>query len=169
MKLSRTERWILSNQLRILAALHPKEKSDYSQPIEALECGYELEYEALCQHIYKEKDCLNEEQCREVLDILGMWDALRYSYGRLEDKSGIELSRVQFPGFDGNNEPTYLGYTQHLRATRRYEHLHRGDNFNSHAPLLPWYRLMLEVWRAGGEKRELSKEEIVRLLAVKVQ
>ena len=45
MKLTRQERWILSNQYKILKAVEGVDH--YNQAIDALESGYEAEYESL--------------------------------------------------------------------------------------------------------------------------
>ncbi len=52
MKLTRTERWILSNQYRILEALYPDERGSLEKARIALESGYELEYDGMSQRIY---------------------------------------------------------------------------------------------------------------------
>lgn len=67
MKLSRTERWMLSNQYRILEALYPADAGSYARHREALESGYELHYDWMIGSIYDDKDTLSSEDCREVM------------------------------------------------------------------------------------------------------
>src|SRR5436309_1114793 len=98
MKLSRTERLMLSNQYRILEALYPNERKSLEEKRVAVESGYELHYEWLAEHVYQDKDCMNEAQSREVLDILAMFDAIKIAYDHLQDKTGIEEHRVKFSG-----------------------------------------------------------------------
>jgi uncharacterized protein YfbU (UPF0304 family) len=72
MKLSRVERWMLVNQMRMLEALYPDEARSIAEHREALEQGYELHYGEFAQHIYDDKDTLTVEGCKEVLNVLWM-------------------------------------------------------------------------------------------------
>jgi hypothetical protein len=56
MKLTRTERWILVNQYRILEALYPDEAKWFAENREALSSGYELHYRGMIDFIYDEED-----------------------------------------------------------------------------------------------------------------
>ncbi len=164
MKLNRVQRWILSNQHKILASLtkDQNEAAHYDRIRAILECGYELEYEWHIQHIYPEDQCLTADQCIEVLDILSMFTALQHSYEELQDKSGIDAHWITFRGFDGNSESAQLGYCRHVRSEGKFENLEPGkDNFNSHAPLLDTYRRMLSVWKPLRTEDMSGKAEIV--------
>ena len=55
-KLTRVERYILSNQFRILEALYPDEASHFATTREALEHGYEILYDWDMEHIYDDTD-----------------------------------------------------------------------------------------------------------------
>jgi uncharacterized protein len=169
MKLSRVERWMLVNQMRILEALYPDEAKSIAEQREALEAGYELHYGGFAEHIYDEKDALSPEACREVLDILSMHRALKFGYDALKDKSGIEESRVTFVGFDGNNETTLMGYTRWFCDSDggRFKELNRGDDFNSHDPMLANYRAMLTEWEKSKDKNRLTKDDIIRITSVR--
>ena len=163
MKLSHAERWILSNQFRILQLLDKNEAEYYAKAKEAIDSGYELEYGSLSQYI--DSDVVTEEECREVIDILSMFDTLRHSYENLPDKSGIEEWRVKFAGFDGNNEVKQMAYARYFCNLDggRFVHLERADDFNSHCPVLDRYRSMLSEWKQSEKKHELSKEDIIRI------
>lgn len=169
MKLTRTERWMLVNQHRILEALYPKEKEYHKNACEALENGYELEYDGLCENIYKDADTMTLDECKEVVDILAMFDALKQSYKSLKDKSGVEEGRTKFLGFDGNNESKQMAYARFFctgGSIKRFSDLDKGDNFNSHMPTLSGYRNMLREWKPTRTKFPLSKDDIVRIAAV---
>ncbi len=170
MELSRKDRWVLSNQYRILEALYPDEADGFRQTREALESGYALHYDP--QHIYEDE--LSVDQCREVLDILDMHRALHFSFRNLQDTQGIDKRNVEFDGFDGNNETSYLGYARYYwgldGGEQRFKELHgSGDDFNSHSPVLDIYRRMLAVWK-GKLKRshELTKDQIQQILKERV-
>jgi uncharacterized protein YfbU (UPF0304 family) len=170
MKLSRIERWILFNQYQMLARLCPEEARAYARYQEALQCGYEAEYDTMAQHIYREDSCLSAEECNEVVTILDMFRALKQSYEGLADTSGIEPHAVQFMGFDGNNETTRMAYARYFCESDlpRFEELHhRGGRLNSHMPVLGIYRRMLAEWNRIDQKYELSKDEILRIVSVR--
>jgi uncharacterized protein YfbU (UPF0304 family) len=169
MTLTRTERWIISNQFHILEILSPKEAQHFANGREALECGYELEYEELCQNIYKEGDTLSNEACEEVINILDMFDNLKRCFDALPPKSGIEEGRVKFPGFDGNHETKQMAYARYFcdGRTPRFTDLPRANNFNSHMQSLPRYRSMLHEWERSTDKNNLTKDDILRIVSAK--
>src|SRR3954468_5735854 len=114
LKLTRTERWILANQYRILEALYPDEAKRLAEYREAIEHGYELHYDWIAHSIYDKGDALSAEECKEVIQILDMHRALKRSYEALTDKSGIKEYGVKFAGFDGNNETAQMAYARYF-------------------------------------------------------
>jgi uncharacterized protein len=164
MKLSRVERFILSNQYLILEKFDPDNAEHYARGRKALAEGYEIEYDGLAEGIYDDPHCLAEDECKEVLEILTMFKALHFSFAELADKSGIEESHLRFSGFDGNNELKQLGYAQYV-AERFPE---TDTSLNSHWPMLPLYRQMLTEWNKieGIEQSHLSKDAIKRITTV---
>ena len=93
MKLTKTERWILSNQYRILEKLCPDEADEFAEAREVVECGYEQDYGGISQHI--DKVPMSVEDCKEVVDILLMFSEMKYAFDTLDDKSGIDLERIR--------------------------------------------------------------------------
>lgn len=166
MKLTRAERWILANQYRILEALYPSD--GYDKAREVLECGYELHYDWISEHIYGDRDVMTTSECEEVLAILDMFSMLEAAYEKLADRSGIEEWAVRFSGFDGNNETKQLGYARFFCSHDggRYPELRRGD-FNSHCPTLDAYRRMLVEWEKASDKLSLTKEDVVRMASAR--
>jgi uncharacterized protein YfbU (UPF0304 family) len=160
MQLSRIERWLLSNQFAILAALYPDEAKEYERMKEAVDSGYEFEFERMAQHVYAEG--LPEDACKEVLEILSMFDYLKQGYERLSDKSGIDAHDITFIGFDGNNEVSYMGYAEFFCGQGRFGSLNIQD-FNSHCPTIEMYRRMLQAHRESVDKYRLTKDDIVRI------
>lgn len=164
MQLSRQQRWILSNQYRILEALYPAEADDFRHTREAIERGYEQEYDWESEHIYGPENSLSPEECITVIHTMSMFEALERGYDQLTDKGGIEPYEVEFAGFDGNNETEYMGYARHYCEGMggRFHHLKRYPNFNSHAPTLDRYRRMLGAWQAADEPREFATADDMR-------
>lgn len=165
MKLTRTEKWILSNQYRILDILSPKEAEDFAYFREAIEKGYAHDIDHYCP-VYPDNDCLTTDECIEIVRILGMFDNLKSSYDRLSDKTGIDEQWIKFHGFSGNEESKQLSYVRFIcdPRTGRFETIDRGDNFDSHAPLLPNYRRMLGVYMPMESKHPLSKEDVKKII-----
>lgn len=167
MSLTRNERWILSNQYRILAALCPDEAEHFDAAREAIDCGYELHYSWLTEHIYE--DIMSVEECREVIDILSMFEKIKWAYDALADKSGIDEWRTKFGGFSGNEEGKQTAYARYYctHDTPRFVTLGLTDkDFNGHIPVLGRYRRMLGLWEASQDKNALTKEDIVRITSV---
>ena len=159
MQLTKTERWILSNQYRILEALYPDEADSLMKARMALDSGYELEYEHISQHI--DKDTLNKHDCVEVHDILQMFSNLKHAYEKLSEKPEIDMWQIEFIGFDGNNEPEQLAYARYLcEDGEHYEDLHVR---NSHSHTLDRYRRQLRVWRSMDHPFMLTKDEIEQI------
>jgi uncharacterized protein YfbU (UPF0304 family) len=171
MKLTRTERWMLANQFKILEKVDPESADYYQECQDIVQKGYEMEYSWISQHVYDEKDCLSVDECGELYDILSMHSDLKYSYEALADKSGIDPSDLKFWGFDGNNETKWLGYCRHVcdGHEKKFGELERADNFNSHMPTLDMYRRMLKVWQPispgkRGISQGLSADQITEII-----
>jgi uncharacterized protein YfbU (UPF0304 family) len=72
--------------------------------VKILENGFEHEYSQLSQAI---GEPLTEDECKFVIDTLVMYDALQQRHSKNKDDVPADLG---FPGFDGNNEWSYLAY-----------------------------------------------------------
>ena len=165
MKLSKTERLLLSNQYKILQNLYPEDVAYYKEAQDIVDEGYELFYDLLTSHISHEP--LNNEQCREVLDILTMYRILYFSYRDLEDKTEIDKTAIQFDGFDGNHEINYLSFAQFLIFKQgKFAELAPQDQYtdlNSHSEKISSYRKMLKEWQKINKRNRLTKEDIQRI------
>lgn len=165
MKYTKTERLILSNQLKILSLLKCNDYTEetYKAHIQALEDGYEYEYDEVAQHI---SDPMSEEDCREVYDILQMFRMLSLSYSKLTDKSGIDEKQVKFNGFDGNYETSQYGYCMFIIDVKgRFDKSMLTGELNSHAPRLKYYREMLKRWSSLGKPGDvLTRDQILKVI-----
>ena len=95
-----------------------------------------------------------------------MFEALERGYDQLANKEGVESHKVEFAGFDGNNETAYMGYALHYCEGMggRFHHLKRYPNFNSHAPMMEGYRRMLDAWQAADKPREFKSAADIRAI-----
>ena len=168
MRLSRTERWMLSNQYRILERLDEENAEDHRHAREALERGYELLYSWICEHVCDDSHVLPEVECTYVVDVMTMFDALQLAYDQLDDRSGIDANRVLFYGFDGNIEASYMSFARiYCEGQEAFQHLRKGeDGFNSHKPTARLYRPMVAAWKASEDPYKLTKDDLIRITGV---
>ena len=166
MRLTKLERLLLSNQLKILESLYPEDADSYSKNRKAIEEGFALEYESIFGNI---SDELSREACEEVMDILDMYSAINFSYNELVDKSKVgSHAYLKFRGFDGNNELEQLSYTEYLIINSgRWPELkydQENPDFNSHNRMLDKYKRMLLEWNKCSKRTSLSENEIKCIL-----
>ncbi len=166
MILSQTERWILSNQCCILAALYPDETEHLNLTHEVLASGYEYLYDEFSQHIYA--DTFSAERSDEVISILEMFTVLERSYNNLADQEGLDDFYLKFHGFDGNNEGEERAFARFFcQKMDRFKGI--DADLNSHAPYLGMYRRLLAKYKSVRNvfrERSLSKEQLAEVASV---
>jgi uncharacterized protein len=153
MELTQVEKLILSNQYEILKGIYPNRAEEFDTILESLQSGYDGDFKELaCQGFEKS---LSTTTYQEVREILQMFRALKPAYG--------VPAAANFVGFDGNEEADYHSYAIFLLERRGlWKELHR-DDYNTHCPVLPDYRKMLEEWRITGRSHHLSPEQMERI------
>lgn len=154
--LTKVERLMLSNQYRLLEKLHVDDEYDknhYARLAEIFEAGYTSLYRHAFSRI---QDQLPEEVSEEVLSILDMHRAMRFSLGEKPDPAYLE--KVKFLGFDANNEGEHLSFAQFFsEGGKKYPEL---QIYNSHHSTLPRYRKMLTEWSRMGREPHLTRPQI---------
>lgn len=165
MELTRPERWILSNQYRLLEALYAEDAEHFRKVREALESGDSALIASYSAFIRFERPPLSDEDSSLVHAILSMYDALQASHRELSDPTDIEVASLQFPGFDAEVETAFRQYTGYLiEEEKEFIDLDRQADLTSVGPSLPMYRRMLEAWRSYANARQLSLVQILYLL-----
>ena len=174
-ELTLKERLFLSNQYRILEALFPDEADAYAVRREALEQGYELLYDWEVTHINDGEDVLTREEALEVWDTFDMFDSLKRSADNLGKPEWLSEQRdSSFLGYDGNNETKFMAfcsYTIERLGRFRYIDLPGENHFNSHCPMRPTYRMMLERWKRHvadneNDRFKLTEAQIMDVLGL---
>jgi uncharacterized protein YfbU (UPF0304 family) len=166
MKLTRTERWMLANQYRILAALDPAHAARYNDCVVALEKGYANVIDRMAGHV--SRDDTDHRESEETDEILTLFDALQRSYRVLEDPYDIDAHQLQFPGFDGTTEADYLGYAQFLLEREHWpERLNAAANLDTGTSMLKHYRRMVDEWKRRGRSGALERRDLVAILEAK--
>lgn len=172
-RLSRLERYFLSNQLRILEALYPDEADSLAVRREAIERGYEFLYGWDMEHIYSGDDVMTPEESAEVWETLDMFDAIERSSQTVgpENLDGFHFKK--FAGYDGNNESKFMSFAAFtVERLGRFQYIQtaKAGYWNSHAPVRAIYQRMLEVWqRIPRERRfDLSLDQLREILGAAV-
>ncbi|MFD2628718.1 YfbU family protein [Oceanobacillus kapialis] len=165
MEISKAERLILANQFRILAESNPQDK--HLIRAEILERGYEALYNDEIFNLLSEE--MDQEEGDFVIDVLSMYRGIDDSYENLQDKQNLSEREITFPGFDGNYETRYYGFTKFfIQDYSRFAEIDErcNGNFNSHRELIPKYRRMLETWNQipSEERHSMNIEQIQELL-----
>ena len=115
------------------------------------------------------------QDVRFVVDVLDMWAFAERAYEKLskKDKERVEKEAdpfgkyVQFAGFDGNNESSFIGIARFLIDQMNRFSQFKGRDLNSHAPTLAAYRRMLSVFepmRVSLVGTELDANQLIRIL-----
>lgn len=137
---TKLDRYLISNQLRILEKLYPEEADTYAVQREIFEQGYEMLYSWQLDHIYDGVDAMTREECSEVWDTMDMYVAL--------ERGGSDL---KFQGYDGNNETKFMSFARFtVERLERFTHLPMKEPryWNSHSPIRGMYQRMLEEWKS---------------------
>jgi uncharacterized protein YfbU (UPF0304 family) len=166
LKLTDTERLMLSNQYEILH--HLQGNQGYDQVSKQLRDGHEWLYRQWFQHL---SPVMSEGDAAFVLAIAGLYDKLRISWATLEDKGDLTEDDVRFPGFDGNDsyETELMGFAAALVEDRRYvDALNEGRSLNSHYQAVPGYKQMLKRHIALGSPANMTLEQIKAVLNAEV-
>lgn len=161
------QRVSLINQLEILKRLDAADTetvANYELQIEALRSNYESEIDNLFPGI--SRDQVPRTLCREVSDILDMFESLSMSIKRLQPGEFETIPhgyRLKFSGFDGNNDDHH-GYAYYLIKQKGLFPELQESQLNSHGTVLPIYRQMLEKHEPLSDKwGRLSLQELVAI------
>ncbi len=117
-------------------------------------------------------------EVKETVDYMDMWGFLQDSYETLSpaDKKRVEVEaepfgkHVQFPGFDGNNEP-HCGIARYLIDHLDSFQSFKGHNLNSHSRSVEGYERMFRVFepiRSTLIDRLLNADEIIKILKARI-
>lgn len=167
-KLSRLDRYFLSNQLRILEALYPDEAKEIAIRREALECGYEMLYDWDMEFIYEGEDKMSIEESKEVWNTMDMFDAIDRSIKVHGPEIVDGMSFLQFAGYDGNSESKFMSFAAFtVERLGRFSYLpmNKKGYWNSHMPVRPVYNRMLAEWFkiSSSARFDLSAEQLISI------
>lgn len=155
------QRRSLALQHSILALLNPDEADYHQQRITVLENGYVIDYD---EEFYAYSPELSRAESRWVMDMLEMFSVCRRSIAKFGDDELATVGNhpnlvLRFRGFDGNDthESRLGSYVRYLMDNGRWTDLtndyQEADGGNSHMPMLPTYRGMVEVFKPIWQRR----------------
>jgi uncharacterized protein len=160
-KLTDAEKLILANQFEILAALQPEQRNEHHRVATGLREGDESIYGP---HLQLADTTRDEDTALEmVMTILGLYDDLKFSYSQLEDPTGIDLTRLSFPGFHEIEEADLLAFADAQRG-KFPAVIHRSGN-SAKAPMSEKYSAMIRKWNDLGNPRSpFQRETLIKIL-----
>lgn len=173
-KLSRFERLLLSNQMRILEALYPQDAEQIAISREAVERGYEMLYEwEIMEHIYDGSSIMTREESEEVWDTLDMFSEIQNFFERNPNSKLKDKPFSHFRGYDGNTESKFMAFAAYtVKRLQRFESivLAKENYWNSHMQIRDVYRRMLKEWEKAPrvERMNLSEADVEALLAAAI-
>lgn len=154
MDLTKKDRLMLYNQLEILKHLNPDDVERYDVDQKILTDGYKYHYDDLVEGFSNE---LDESVSQYVFDVFQMFRSLSNSYRALstEEKSEVDVYKITFHGYDGNEEGSYYSYARFvLEDLKRYGEIYDNGKveFNSHRNMLRKYNEMLTIWKGFNDR-----------------
>ena len=163
--LSIVERQILANQFRILAAQDVDNDEDYETRAEILEKGYTGEYDGVF-NVYSDE--VDYKTCRETSEILNIYRRINNAIGLLteEEKATLDLERIEFKGFDANNNSHFQYMTFMVGKLNKWQE-HDGNYLNSHSEMpLVDYKKMLQYQNRvlNNQKFDLDINDLRNLI-----
>lgn len=165
---------ILATNLLILERLGPTTNGDGADAViaytdlpaarEALQYGYELDYDELPLHFHKEP--ISVETSHEVCDILRMYDTLKSAYDDSEDKQDLTEEELRCPGWDyDGGESGHWNYSRYIIETRGlYARVVGRDDTRSMVSHHDEYRAMYATF-SELPQHAITIEGIKRVLA----
>jgi uncharacterized protein YfbU (UPF0304 family) len=163
--ISLTERLILAQQSRILAAVDPKQSEDHIFVAEVFENGFTDFYEEAFTAITPE---FGKQESEYVRKIMGIYFDIQYSYdNKLTEEERKEVGSVTFPGFDGNDTQDIYRARFALFCMKhgQYQSLKcMGSDLNSHMPVWQKYTDMIRPYEEMGSPRELTADQIKNVM-----
>jgi uncharacterized protein len=165
-RLTDAEKLILANQFEILAALQPDQRNEHQRVAAALREGNESIYGP---HLQLTDTPADEDTALEmVMTILELYDDLKFSYSQLEDPTGIEVTRLSFPGFHETEEADFVAFADAQRG-KFPSVIHPSRNY-AEVAMSEKYNAMIRKWNDLGNPRSpFQRETIIKILEASYQ
>lgn len=107
-------------------------------------------------------------EVKMVYRVLDMWRQIESAIFQLssEEQKQVrkEYSKIQFPGFDGNEEPDQFSIAHFIIDDLGLYSEFKGRDLNTHYPVMDRYERMLAVFESLSRKYDLTKEDVISIL-----
>lgn len=160
-ELTNKERLFLANQHEILGHLDTDNSNYHFKLAEQLREGHKWLYSQSFDNI---SENLSDDDAELVLNILQIYEMIQDAYNGLSDKSIISDQEIKFPGFDGNNEPEFMGFVDALDKANRFGDVIQNGYRNAHTRKVRVYEAMIHTWEKLGKPYSLTKEQLFDIL-----
>lgn len=164
-KLTPTERLILSNQFRILSQLNPDAAFEhYESSAVILENGYEGDYHTVFSHI--DLKAVDASITSKVRTILNMFRDINNAISTI--KPTYDVSNLTFKGFDSHKYPNHYLYADFLINKLNLYREQKNVNLNGFDSIFAMdkYEKLLAVYNLIDNKINLTELDIKSLLKV---
>ncbi|MBR4265422.1 MAG: YfbU family protein [Bacteroidales bacterium] len=125
----------------------------FDNHVDYLENEFSNQFSGLLNLIKGDENAVKE--CKEVLEILEMYNSIISSYETLTDKQELDEQKILFPGFDATNENNYYDYAcfflDTLNMYERVQKHRKTTDLQTHSSTLEIYREMLKKWNEFKE------------------
>ena len=163
-QLTFTERLILANQFKILSIIDKNDSDSHKYCEEIVTHGYEGFYGELYTEI---QNPILEEICTETCNILNMYREVENAIALLNDdeKEKVDLEKINFQGFDANNDRHFGFMTFLVDKSGRYDE-YKGKDINSHTmSSIGKYKRILRTFNTfGGDKHSMTFDHLKQLI-----
>jgi hypothetical protein len=146
-----TERLILANQYEILSVLHKNES--FALMAESFRAGHEWLYKKCFDQFL---DNMPSDHANHVVTILYLYELLQSSYSELKDKSGIDVDRLCFPGFDFHDENELFVFAEALLKRGFYENTIGTEVKRASGTTTEMYQRMIQAKKKIVSQRPLD-------------
>ena len=164
MEMTNAQRLILSNQYYLMSQMDPTNATKYKRLQTIVQRGYALQM----RELNKDFGCVEEQECREIIDIMEMYHAMQESNKMLDDhaQTDVDQRRLQFLGFDIATESQLVNYVRFLVDSEGlYPQFDQSEHhYNAQMPMLAKYRRMLATWRKCPRQYHLCANELKQIL-----
>jgi uncharacterized protein YfbU (UPF0304 family) len=162
-KLSPSERLILSNLFELRAVLDDANAERWKNMAEIVAHGYEI----LFGELPRIDKLQPEDRGRFVVEVLDLYRLLHdYVEANPKDTEVCDHEWSRFRGFAGVEERDLLALCRFLVVRQRKwpEQAANEDDLDSRTPTVKRYERMLAAWRARGAPTELSSDDVRAVL-----
>jgi uncharacterized protein YfbU (UPF0304 family) len=166
LKLTLKDRWMLWSMYKVMALVDRHGRDGHFAMMEALQNGYHWHYGDPFWFFNRDEDCLAKEDAADFGRAVALYRRINHSMKKLAEKPVLKGYFARFRGVDRETEEALYEYQRYVRQDRNdgLLDLLPGSDDSGIPNTLAIYRKMLRTWEELGSPRELTAEQIVRIV-----